>query len=340
MPGTPAKANNAAILQSFLEAGKSAYLSGEALAAKHRVSRVAIHARIKKLEQSGLRFEAVPRKGYRLSEEPSSLHPDLLEAYVRHSRTPIVPAVLLDETDSTNSEADRRLSAGCPAPIAIFARHQTKGRGRLGREWHSEDPGNLYMSVGFRPSAPGTAISRFSLWAGVHLARALGEGSGLPVMVKWPNDLHVEGKKIGGILCEAKLELDCVQTLVFGFGFNVNQDARTLPSGLRTPATSLSTLLGKAVPLHPLAISVIQAVLAAYSDCQDPASGTNLLQAFAATDALFGKPVQALNGSSTTRGIANGIDDQGNLLLLTQGNQIVPIPAGDVSLVPETSQAQ
>ena len=329
-----AKPGNAAILRSFLDARQGDYLSGEALAEGHGVSRVAIHSRLKKLEQSGIHFDAVPRKGYRLASEPPILHPDLLEAYIRKAGLGLGAVNVLEETDSTNLEADRRLASNCPAPFAVFARCQSQGRGRLGRNWHSTDPGNLYMSVGFRPGSPGAGLSRFSLWAGVHIATALREATDLPVQVKWPNDLHIDGKKVGGILCEAKLELDCIQTLVFGFGLNVNQDAGSLPTGLRTPATSLFSLLGRPVPVHPLAVDILRAVLHAYRDCQQPLAGENLKQAFASLDALKGKVVQAQNGNLVTTGVANGIDEQGNLLLLTKGNQTVPIPAGDVSLAP------
>lgn len=335
-----AKPGNPAILRSFMDFGVPSYLSGEVLAEEHGVSRVAIHSRIKKLEQSGIHFEAVPRKGYRIASEPTALHPDLLAAYVAKAGLELEGVSVLGETDSTNLEADRRLASNCPAPFAVFAHHQTQGRGRLGRTWHSADPGNLYMSVGFRPGSPGAGLSRFSLWAGIHIATALRKATGLPVQVKWPNDLHIDGKKVGGILCEAKLELDCVQTLVFGFGLNVNQDAGDLPSGLRTPATSLSSHLGRTVPIHSLATHVLHAVLDAYRDCREPGAGKDLQQAFSSLDALQGQYVEARNGTRSTVGVANGIDDQGNLLLLTQGNHTVPIPAGDVSLAPAKPKVQ
>ena len=132
---------NAYILQSFLKAGKEEYISGETLAKEHKISRVAINGRIRKLEETGLHFEAAPRRGYRLQEDPSELHTDLLQAHLLIKQPKAInPASvhLLDAVDSTNLEVERRLGSGADAPLAVIAKSQTQGRGRMGRSWHSE----------------------------------------------------------------------------------------------------------------------------------------------------------------------------------------------------------
>ena len=326
--------SNSQILQAFLKAGPDVYYSGEALAQELSISRVAVHARIKKLEQSGIRFDAVPRKGYRLLAEPEFLHADLLDAHLQVAKVPLDSCTLLEVVDSTNYEVDRRLSQNAGAPLAILAHQQTHGRGRLGRKWHSDSNGNLYLSVGFRPGAESTEISLFSLWAGVRIAESLRQFLDIPVQVKWPNDLHVEGKKIAGILCEAKMELGRVQTLVFGFGLNVNQDASTLPDDLRTPASSIKTILGGATDIHPVTLRVIQSVLRAYEDCSKPDSGVALQANFHALDTLLGKPVEIQAGNVQKSGVARGIDEQGNLLLECKDGLISTISSGDVSVIP------
>ena len=325
---------NASILQAFLDAGPNAHLSGESLAEKLGISRVAVHSRIKKLELSGIRFQATPRTGYQLVDEPERLHQDLLSAYIEQGNVALKSAMVLPSIDSTNLEVERRLAYNEPTPFAIMAHQQTHGRGRLGRSWQSSHDGNLYMSLGFRPETATTAIAPFSLWAGVHIANALKELLGIPVQVKWPNDLHVEGKKVAGILCEAKLELDRVQTLVFGFGLNVNQDASTFPEGLRTPADSLKSILGKAAPIHSVATTVLHAVLHAYEACQQPEAGVALKNAFGTVDALCKKVVEVQTGTQTISGTANGIDEDGNLLVVTAEESTIQVSAGDVTLKP------
>ena len=131
---------NAYILQSFLKAGKQEYISGETLAKEHKISRVAINGRIRKLEETGLHFEAAPRRGYRLQEDPAELHTDLLQAHLLIKQPKAInPASvhLLDAVDSTNLEVERRLGSGADAPLAVIAKSQTQGRGRMGRTWHS-----------------------------------------------------------------------------------------------------------------------------------------------------------------------------------------------------------
>ena len=327
-------ASNSRILEAFLKAGSDTYLSGESLAKELSISRVAVHSRLKKLEQSGIQFKAIPRKGYRLLSEPEHLQSDLLGAYLSLDNVPLQSCTLLETVDSTNYEVDRRLSQNSPVPLAVLAHKQTQGRGRLGREWHSDNTGNLYMSIGFRPEAESTAISLFSLWAGVRIAETLRKLLEIEVMVKWPNDLQVEGRKIAGILCEAKLELGRVQALVFGFGLNVNQDASSLPSGLRTPANSLKSILGEIAPIHGITAKVIEAVLAAYEDCSKAAGGTALQSTFHSLDALSGRPIEIQAGNCLKSGVARGIDEDGNLLLETETGTITPISSGDVSIVP------
>ena len=336
MPSKNQSSSNSQLLQAFLEAGSKVFLSGEALASHLHISRVAVHSRIKKLELSGISFEAIPRKGYRLVREPEELHSDLLGAYLSRDSISLHSIRVLSSIDSTNLEVDRMLANDCPAPLAVIAHHQSRGRGRLGRVWHSESSGNLYLSLGFRPEVSTSGMSPFSLWAGVRIAQCLRELLGIPVEVKWPNDLHVEGRKIAGILCEAKLELDRVQTLVFGFGLNVNQDASSLPEDLRTPANSLKSILGEMAPIHPITVGVIKSVLNAFADSSKQESGLTLQSAFKPLDALYGKVVQVQSGLETISGVAYGIDVLGNLLLETEKGKMKPISAGDVSVIPSS----
>ena len=324
---------NVAILQSFLQADTEQFLSGEALAMEHGISRVAVNARIRKLGESGLQFEAVPRRGYRIKSKPRRLHSDLLEAHIISQKKPFIESKsvhLLEKTDSTNLEVERRLATGGEAPLVIIAKSQTQGRGRMGRIWHSKDKGNLYLSVGFRPQIPSTALASFSLWAGVRLAQALNKFTSLPIQVKWPNDLYVRDQKFAGILCEAKFELDRMQTLVFGLGMNVNQEAKSLPDDLRAPATTLRDQLGEKADIHTLTLIVLKAVLHGYKDCQQPGAGKRLQQEFIPVDALLGQTVTAQNGSTQTKGTARGIDEDGNLRLKTQTGAILNVSAGDI----------
>ena len=126
------------------------FMSGAALATKLGLSRVAVWQHMEKLRAQGFAFEAARARGYRITQRPAALHLAFILAHLK-GRARDFSLTLLDEVDSTNDEAARQLAAGRPAPFVILARRQTRGRGRLGRAWHSEANGNLYGSL---PSAP------------------------------------------------------------------------------------------------------------------------------------------------------------------------------------------
>lgn len=124
---------------------------------------------------------------------------------------------------------------GAPAGTAVLAEAQTGGRGSRGRAWHSP-PGGLWLSVLYRP-ASAAGVELMSLRLGLRLAEALeAEAPGLDVMLKWPNDLFVEDRKLGGILCEARWHGEVPAWVVAGLGVNV---ANAIPDELRRSATAL-----------------------------------------------------------------------------------------------------
>src|SRR5690606_18217155 len=134
--------------------------------------------------------------------------------------------------DSTNDEAARQLAAGRTAPFVILARKQTRGRGRLGRAWHSEANGNLYASFAFRPRVPPGRMAVFTLWMGVSICELIANFTHLQPGIKWPNDILFDGRKAGGMLTEARIDSDQIRDLIFGLGLNVNAPAADWPADL------------------------------------------------------------------------------------------------------------
>src|SRR5690606_34180072 len=115
---------------------------------------------------------AVRSKGYRLTQTPDEVNETLIQARLTHAAADL-RAVVLEETDSTNSEAERRLANEEKTPFVVIARMQSSGRGRLGRVWHSESNGNLYASFAFRPQVSPTRMSLFTLWMGVNVCECI-----------------------------------------------------------------------------------------------------------------------------------------------------------------------
>ena len=319
------------ILCALLDAPDT-FVSGSLLAEQLGVSRPATHGKLRKLREQGFEIKAIRNKGYRLIKEPEVLHADLIRYYMEKSDVPI-EVLYFPVIDSTNSEAERQLSRRRATPFAIASSCQTKGRGRLGRDWHSATADNIYLSVVFEPNIPPQALQHFTLWAGIHICRALqGLVAKTPLKIKWPNDLHCEGRKFAGMLTEAKVDADSLRSIIYGIGLNVNSNPAKYPKEINKVATSLYAVGGEELKLNQVAAKVINATQAAYDTCILGSSSENLVDAWAPLNALSGQHVTTIMNNKEITGIACGIDKSGALLLLDEGGILHSVSAGDVTL--------
>lgn len=318
------------ILREML-AHEPGFVSGAGLAARLGISRVAVWQHMEKLRAQGFVFEAVKSRGYRLAQHPPTLHATLIEAHLK-SRQRDLPLTVLDTVDSTNDEAARQLAAGRAAPFVILARQQTKGRGRLGRVWHSEPNGNLYASFAFRPRLAPQRMPTFTLWMGVNLCELITNFCGAKPGLKWPNDLLFQGRKAGGMLTEARIDSDQIRDLVFGLGLNVNGSAATWSADLARRATSLAQETGAPLDLNRFTAALIGRVILAYNRFVDGDHLKNFADSWNQYDVLHDQPVAVLQGTKRIAGTAGGIDDSGSLLVRDERGRAHRFTAGEVTL--------
>lgn len=220
--------------------------------------------------------------------------------------------------DSTNELA---LAKSWPHGTIIATDCQDKGRGRLGRIWHSPPGVNLYFSLIFFPSLPAERWGGYSLAVGAFLGQALTPllpGIGL----KWPNDLYVAGKKVGGVLLETK-----EKKLVAGIGLNVNQS--TFPSGLN--AGSLRLFTGGEWRRDKLLAILIPSVFAGLK-AWDRGDATTVIATWRELDILLGQQVEARWGGRICHGRAAGIGSEGQLILVDKEGNRVLLHSGEVTL--------
>jgi BirA family biotin operon repressor/biotin-[acetyl-CoA-carboxylase] ligase len=322
---------DSSILLAFLEADGEP-VSGDRLAKELGVSRVAIWSRLERLRASGYVFAASTRKGYALRSVPRHLDPALLDAHLRLLK--VSPKVeFLAEVDSTNSEAERRLAVGQEAPFAVFARTQKAGRGRLGRKWHSAPSGNLYLSLAFRPFITPERLKPFTLWMGLALCAHVEKSLGLKLGLKWPNDLQSpDGRKVAGMLTEARLDADSVRELVFGVGLNLTGAPKDFPAELRATAGSLEAALGAPLDLNREAAGVIAALFRAWEQFEEGTWSRSFRKLWSHHDVLAGKSVRVGLRGDPVAGIVDGIDDEGSLILRTGGGRRAIVSSGEVTL--------
>jgi len=236
----------------------------------------------------------------------------------------------------------RLLVADSPAPLVVIARRQTKGRGRFGRPWLSEPNGNLYISFGFRPRVAPARLQTFTLWMGVvlcdFLAAHMRAASHAP-SIKWPNDIFFGARKVAGLLTEARAADGNIDTLVFGLGLNLKPPAAGWPPELAATATSLAEQSDGEIAdadANAFVAALIIRVLDAHTQLlENPdATAAALAALWQKYDHLRGKTITALSGNGTERitGVADGIDNEGSLILKMPDARVEKIRAGEVTI--------
>lgn len=287
------------------------YTSGEALAARLGVSRVAVHKQVKRLRADGYPVESGPL-GYRFSPGAPAPRP-LRRRY---------PGELLKEVHyygrvgSTQDLARELALAGAAAGTLVTAEAQEAGRGRRGREWLSP-AGGLYFSLLLRPEWPLAALPLVSLAAAAALARATGVGG-----LKWPNDLLApDGRKLAGILTEAELVGEEVRYLVLGVGLNF-------------AAPRVAGAAGLAEFADRERVGVLARFLAAFERLYDslPEPGA-VLEAWRARNVTLGREVRVVTPGKVVAGIAEAVEADGALVVKTSKRKRVRVTAGDVELI-------
>jgi BirA family transcriptional regulator, biotin operon repressor / biotin---[acetyl-CoA-carboxylase] ligase len=216
---------------------------------------------------------------------------------------------------------------GAPGGTAVVAREQTGGRGSRGRPWASA-PGGLWLSVLRRPETA-SGLDLLSLRAGLAVSRVLLHLAPLaPIRLKWPNDLMLGDRKVGGILCEARWQGDALGWVVVGLGLNISNE---VPDELREVAGALGSIL----PGHSaddLAEPLAEAIRKI--DARSARLGLEELAQFGELDWTFGRMVQ-----HPTVGIADGIDPEGALLVRLPEGPRTAIRVGPVELADSSLRA-
>jgi BirA family biotin operon repressor/biotin-[acetyl-CoA-carboxylase] ligase len=228
---------------------------------------------------------------------------------------------------STNDEAAAWARAGAPAGAVVVADAQERGRGRLGRRWHSPPGASLYLSVVLRPPLLPHRVPPLTLAAGVAVAETLAEYDVAPAL-KWPNDVQLGGKKVAGILTEMSCELDRVQHIVVGIGVNLNVTA--FPDELSAIATSLAHERGSPVERAAFAARLC-AHLEGWHDRFLADGAPAVVAGWKRFAAFFGRRITVTSGRDVIAGIAEDLDGEGALLLRRDDGDLARVISGEVA---------
>ncbi len=242
------------------------------------------------------------------------------------------PVVWASEVGSTNDLIAMRAREGAAEGLVIGADFQTHGRGRRGRVWEASPGDGVLFSVLLRPSRVGRDVRLLPIVAAVGVAEGLSE-LGASVGLVWPNDLTVDGKKLGGILCELTSVGQELAWAVVGVGINV-RTSPALGAGRWEP-TSLADVLGAPPTRDRVLVAALRGLGTWFGRWYDDGEAP-VLGAFAARDVLIGRTVRVAVGEYLLRGVAAGLDSSGALQVRRASGEVVAISSGEVTGVDAT----
>jgi BirA family biotin operon repressor/biotin-[acetyl-CoA-carboxylase] ligase len=239
------------------------------------------------------------------------------------------PLHRFEEIGSTNDEAARLAEAGAPEGTTVVAAAQTAGRGRLGRSWFSPAGAGLYASVIIRDRRAAPFVT---LAAGVALAEGIRAASGLPVEIKWPNDLVIDSglgrrRKLAGILTEATSGAGGLQFVVVGFGINLLPAA--YPPDIADRATSLVRELGREVDAAVVLDACLDALGERVDDVIEGRQREVLERWLVLSPSAVGSRVECEGAGGAFAGVTSGIGDDG-ALLVRAGSRVEAVRSGHV----------
>ncbi len=313
--------------------------SGEQLALAEDVSRSAIWKVVGNLQQLGLPVESVAHRGYRLAVPLVPLDATRIRAQLQPaSRERLRDAEIAWSLPSTNSALlarGERHARAVPPPghfDILAAEHQTAGRGRRAREWFAPPGGALCLSLGWSFAALPTGAAALSLAVGVCVRRALAGLTQRPITLKWPNDLQIEGHKLGGILIELRAEAAGPAYAVIGVGINCTLGAelahRVRDSG--TEPIDLATLGVVPCDRNRLAAAIIDELVVGVLEFERHGFAA-FAPEWSSADALAGRLVNVHMGGSELVGRASGVAADG-ALRVDCGGEVRQFHSGEVSV--------
>ncbi|HIQ05397.1 MAG TPA: biotin--[acetyl-CoA-carboxylase] ligase, partial [Anaerolineae bacterium] len=241
------------------------------------------------------------------------------------------PLIYLPSVGSTQDVARDQARAGAPEGLVVVANKQTAGRGRLHHQWWAPAGTSLLLSILFRPSLIPSQTPRLTMICGLAVTNAISTVTGMEIGLKWPNDLLLKGKKLGGILAEAELSGHMLAYAIVGVGINVNLDFTTsgIPE-LKETAISLSQALGKSVDRLVLLRALLLELDTRYQRLR---RGELPHQEWSQRLVTLGQDVRVITPEAVIQGRAVGVNAEGALLIEHADGTQTTVWAGDVTML-------
>lgn len=305
------------------------YISGQELCNRFGVSRTAVWKAINQLKEAGYEIEAQQNKGYRLMAAPDLMTEAEIKSLM-HTEWVAKEVLYFDTIDSTNTKAQELAEKGYPSGTLVVADKQESGKGRRGRSWVSPSGTGIFMTLMIKPDINPNNASMLTLVAALAVAKAITSVTGEKAMIKWPNDIVINGKKVCGILTEMNAQFDYINHIVVGIGINVHNES--FPEEISQMASSLMIEAG-GKRFHRA--QIIAETMSYFEQYYDTFLKTQDLSALVREyDELLvnrNKSVRVLDPKEPFDGKAMGITPKGELIVDTWESRKL-VSSGEVSV--------
>lgn len=305
------------------------YISGQELCNRFGVSRTAVWKAINQLKEAGYEIEAQQNKGYRLMAAPDLMTEAEIKSLM-HTDWVAKEVLYFDTIDSTNTKAQELAEKGYPSGTLVVADKQESGKGRRGRSWISPSGTGIFMTLMIKPDINPNNASMLTLVAALAVAKAITSVTGEEALIKWPNDIVVNGKKVCGILTEMNAQFDYINHIVVGIGINVHNES--FPEEISQMASSLMIEAG-GKRFHRA--QIIAETMSYFEQYYDTFLKTQDLSALVREyDELLvnrNKSVRVLDPKEPFDGKAMGITPKGELIVDTWESRKL-VSSGEVSV--------
>lgn len=305
------------------------YISGQELCNRFGVSRTAVWKAINQLKEAGYEIEAQQNKGYRLMAAPDLMTEAEIKSLM-HTEWVAKEVLYFDTIDSTNTKAQELAEKGYPSGTLVVADKQESGKGRRGRSWVSPSGTGIFMTLMIKPDINPNNASMLTLVAALAVAKAITSVTGEEALIKWPNDIVVNSKKVCGILTEMNAQFDYINHIVVGIGINVHNES--FPEEISQMASSLMIEAG-GKRFHRA--QIIAETMSYFEQYYDTFLKTQDLSALVREyDELLvnrNKSVRVLDPKEPFDGKAMGITSKGELIVDTWESRKL-VSSGEVSV--------
>ncbi len=315
------------VLELLRESGGP--LSGEEMAKKLHVSRNAVWKAVKKLKEAGYEIQARTNLGYELLSESDALLSENvcshLSGAARHTFIEVREAVT-----STNTVLKEIAEQGGKEGHVLIAERQTAGKGRLGRSFASPRGTGLYMSILLRPRFSAEESLSITTAAAVAVAEAVEKVTGRRAMIKWVNDVYLDGYKICGILTEASIDFETngLHYAVLGIGVNIREPEGGFPEELKEIAGAIY----REAPPPGVRAALAAEILNSFFGFYESLEKRPFLPEYRSRSLLTGKAIRFVCGNKKFSGTVQGIDEEARLLVSLENGEQAAFGAGEVAI--------